>query len=144
MLPPPMKCVKLERCHLTRKACFGRLTWENDKCCTLEHRPRAKKIQGCTGIPAGCYTLGYRWSTKAHRKMPFVENVPGFMGIMLHAGNSLADTAGCILLGDTPDTVRDIMLDSRRAFQRFMRWFVPQAENGEEIVINIYNKNEEL
>ena len=144
MLPPPMKCVKLERYAATTKAVYGKLKWENGECYTLEHLPRAKKIMKRTGIPAGCYTLGYRWSSKRGRKMPFVENVPDFRGIMLHTGNSLADTQGCILLGDTTDVTYNMILDSRRAFQRFMRWFAPQITNDEEIVINIYNKYEQI
>ena len=137
-----MKCVNLVRYTATRAACFGRLTWENGECYTLEHLPRAQKIMKHTGIPAGCYKLGYRWSRKYRCNMPFVENVPHFLAIMLHPGNSLADTAGCILLGDTPDVAYNKILDSRRAFRRFMKWFVPQTANDEEIVLNVYNKFE--
>jgi hypothetical protein len=143
MLPPPMKCIKLVRYTATRTACYGRLTWENGECHTMEYLPRPVKNPKYTGIPAGCYPLGYRWSRRHSCKMPFVENVPDFTGIMLHTGNTLADTHGCILLGDTPDSSRNMILDSRKAFNRFMRWFAPQITNGEEIVINIYNKYEE-
>jgi hypothetical protein len=137
-----MKCIKLHRYLSTGKAVYGRMEWENGECYTMEHLPRPKKKQFATGIPAGCYFLNYRMSKTHNRKMPFLDSVPGFRGIMIHTGNTLLDTHGCILVGDVADTALNQILFSRRAFRRFMQWFVPQWEQGEEIVINVYNEYE--
>ena len=49
--------------------------------------------------------------------MPELLFVPGFTGIRIHAGNTDADTEGCLLLGTSrgPDRVND----SRTAFNQF-------------------------
>jgi hypothetical protein len=134
-----MKIVNLHRYLTTGKAVYGCLEWENDKCYTLEHPPRDQKIKGQTGVPAGAYYLTYRYSPSRSRKMPYLDNVPNFRNVMLHSGNTLKDTTGCILVGDTIDTAYNKILFSRRAFGRFIKWFAPQWEQGEEILLNIYN-----
>lgn len=57
------------------------------------------KVPGETAIPAGRYRLAMTYSPKFQRVMPEVLDVPGFDGIRIHAGNSQADTQGCLLLG---------------------------------------------
>lgn len=134
-----MKIVKLHRYLATGKAVYGSLEWENDKCYTLEHLPRVPKIIGCTGIPAGSYYMEYRYSPKFGCAMAYINEVPNFRNVMIHSGNTLHDTRGCILVGDTIDTAYDKILFSRRALSRFNKWFAPQWQQGEEILLNIYN-----
>lgn len=69
----------------------------------------AVKVAGQTAIPTGTYsvTLGVvspKFGKKAayafcEGKLPRLIDVKGFDGILLHSGNSAADTAGCILVG---------------------------------------------
>ena len=54
--------------------------------------------KGC--IPAGTYRLLLTRSPKFRRWLPLLLQVPGFTGIRLHAGNTVADTQGCILPGE--------------------------------------------
>jgi len=63
-------------------------------CDTLENR-------SCM-IPEGVYQLSYCDSPKFKRNLPLVhgEDVPPNKGIRIHAGNSIKDTSGCILLGE--------------------------------------------
>jgi hypothetical protein len=69
---------------------------------TLEDPVRtAAKIPGETAIPAGTYRVSLRWSQRFQRVMMAIEDVPGFTGILIHGGNTTADTAGCPLLGMT-------------------------------------------
>jgi hypothetical protein len=60
-------------------------------CDTLEN---TKKI-----IPAGSYKIALVWSNKFHRELPELVNVPKRAAIMIHRGNSVKDTRGCILVG---------------------------------------------
>ena len=63
-------------------------------CDTLEKR-------SCM-IPKGVYQVDYCDSPKFKRNLPLVygKDVPASKGIRMHAGNSIKDTTGCILLGE--------------------------------------------
>ena len=73
-------------------------------CDTLEDPVRdltkEAKIAGNTAIPAGTYRVSVTYSPKFGRDLPLIENVPHFTGIRIHRGNTPADTAGCILVGE--------------------------------------------
>lgn len=77
---------------------------ETKLCDTLEDRVRVirnrqDKVIGYTAIPEGKYNVAWTYSPKFHRNMPLIEQVPWFSGIRIHAGNTAADTSGCILVG---------------------------------------------
>jgi len=57
------------------------------------------KIYGKTAIPYGRYEVVMTWSNKFKCIMPLVNNVPGYLGIRIHKGNSEVDTLGCLLVG---------------------------------------------
>lgn len=63
-------------------------------CFTLEHRQFA--------IPAGIYTVEYCDSPRFGRKLPLIYNDTDChctRGLRIHAGNSISDTKGCVLVG---------------------------------------------
>lgn len=100
---------------------------------TLEDEFRESKLSGETRIPAGIYKLVIQKSmtpkTIAYRKKyPWfenhimVENVPGFIGIYIHVGNTDDHTDGCILLGDGANNntiAQGAISTSTEAFRRF-------------------------
>lgn len=73
---------------------------------TIEDGHREPKIPGQTRIPAGRYRLQKRtdgrfyreYSEKFKHKYVYqLEDVPGFEAILIHIGNTVSDTRGCIL-----------------------------------------------
>lgn len=85
-------------------------------CWTLEDavRPVGVKVDGQTAIPEGRYALIITLSARFGVPLPLVLNVPNFTGIRIHAGNTTADTAGCILVGQMRGPNESI-LNSRAA-----------------------------
>lgn len=83
-------------------------------CWTLEDAIRDEKIAGQTAIPAGTYRVDITPSQRFQRLMPILLDVPGFSGIRIHAGNVIADTQGCLLVGRTRGPAR--VGESRLAF----------------------------
>lgn len=104
--------ITLKRIALKNTYTIGKLYIEGEYFCdTLEDTVRdlnksgkfdngEKKIYGETAIPYGTYNVKWTYSNKFKKYMPLIENVPSFAGIRIHAGNSSADTQGCILVGE--------------------------------------------
>jgi hypothetical protein len=71
---------------------MGKLFVNGEQFCdTLEN---TKKM-----IPTGTYKIALIWSNKFQRELPELLNVPKRAAIMIHRGNSVKDTRGCILVG---------------------------------------------
>lgn len=86
----------LKRIFQNDKYTIGKL-YLNDTylCDTLE--PPKNVNHPC--IDSGTYRIGYQYSNKFGRNMPFLLSVNGRVGIMIHPGNYPKDTQGCILVG---------------------------------------------
>lgn len=103
------------------------------QCYTLEDEYREQKRAFETRIPAGTYkvdiqqadtplTLKYRAKYNWFKKHLEIKNVPGFVGVYIHIGNTDADSAGCLLLGDNADNNiigPGAISNSTAAFKRF-------------------------
>ena len=68
-------------------------------CATLEPPDRFNAV-GTSCIPAQQYFCD-RYSSAKFLNTFIVRNVPGRSGILFHAGNTVKNTQGCILLGET-------------------------------------------
>jgi hypothetical protein len=120
----------------------GRLYINNEYYCnTLEDRvrrlPQEKKVPGETAIPAGKYNVVYTLSPKFKRRLPRLENVPFFDGILIHPGNSAGDTQGCILVGKNTEVGR--LTDSRATSDGLNKMIDAAIKRGERVSIIIDN-----
>lgn len=79
-------------------------------CDTLE--PPVNVNHPC--VPVGTYEINYQPSKKFGTTMPFLLNVSGRVGIMLHPGNKPRDTQGCILVGR--NNIKGTVLNSKVTF----------------------------
>lgn len=98
-----------------------------------------QKKYGETCIPAGRYKVTYRYSPKFGKSYPSIENVPHFLGILIHAGSNVGHTEGCILVGERVPGKEQ--LKNQFAISSIVTNLVKKAfESGEEIWINIEEK----
>lgn len=102
----------LKRIFQNDKYTIGKL-YLNDTylCDTLE--PPKYVNHPC--IEKGTYRIGYQYSNKFGRNMPFLLNVNGRVGIMIHTGNYPKDTQGCILVGR--NLAKGSVSNSKQTFQ---------------------------
>lgn len=59
-----------------------------------------EKVYGKTCIPCETFKVTYRYSNKFGKHYPAIENVPHFLGILIHAGATVEHSEGCILVGN--------------------------------------------
>ncbi len=109
-------------------------------CWTLEDVVRNVKVSGETAIPAGIYEITVTHSRRFNRSLPLINNVPGFEGVRIHAGNTVADTGGCILVGLTKS--RDFIGTSKIALAKLFLRIQGALHKGEKVMIEIFNKED--
>ncbi|MEB0248842.1 DUF5675 family protein [Mucilaginibacter sp. 5B2] len=140
----------VDRVTRTEKSTIGKLSIVGSPfhCLTLEDKDRelkktdslahiqAVKQHGCTAIPAGRYLVIIDMSTRFKKLMPLLVDVPGFAGIRIHAGNTAADTEGCLLLGKTPVN-NDFIGNSKQALAEFYPLLKSALDNNEKVFITI-------
>lgn len=150
----------LERNARVGAGVFGRLTWSDTAfgprqylCETLEDQPRHPrpwdatrapvatwKVPGATCIPPGEYGIALTLSARFKTELPLVQDVPGFTGIRLHAGNVVEDTDGCILVGLTRSsgTTTPWLGRSREALARVLALFRGKPEPHRLLITETY------
>lgn len=85
---------------------------------------RVWKVPGQTAIPSGRYRAQLSHSARFGIVLPELLLVPGFTGIRIHAGNTSADTEGCLLVGQGRG--ERSVLESRAALQ----WLLQRLKQG--------------
>ena len=104
-------------------------------CWTLEDVVRPVKIPGETAIPAGRYNVRLSLSQRFQKLLPEILAVPGFTGIRIHAGNTQADTHGCLLVGRI--RAYDRVEESKLALMNVMEHLRRATTAGDPITITI-------
>lgn len=104
------------------------------------------KVYAETAIPSGRYQIdmntvspkysGYKWyKDNFGGRMPRLMKVKGFLGILIHPGNTNKDSAGCLIVGINKQKGK--VLDSRNTFLKLWRILEKANKRGEEIWITI-------
>ena len=99
-------------------------------CYTLEDAVREQKIYGKTAIPYGEYDVEITFSPRFQKYLPLLIDVPQFVGVRIHTGNTAQDTEGCILVGKSKGY--DFIGGSRNAFNELM-----ERIKGQKLTIEI-------
>ena len=109
-----MTTIKLVRFDSYSYGTFGRLYVPVcDSFVTFHTLEPSKPI-----IKLGNYPVTFTYSPKFGRNLPLINNVVGHSGVRIHAGNTVADTIGCILLGS--DREKNHLIASRIALSKFL------------------------
>ena len=95
-----------------------------DFCFVLEE-PWRDNEPNVSCIPTGIYEVVREWSNKFQTELFEIKGVPGRSESKFHKGNTVDDTEGCPLLGESRDPAGTILgkpsvLESSEAFARFM------------------------
>lgn len=98
-----------------------------------------KKVYGESAIPYGTYKIIYNWSPKFGRNLPRLLNVPHFEGILIHSGNTAADSAGCILVGKNSAVGR--LSESRYTSDCLNRKIEEAQKKGNQLLSVLYETN---
>ena len=138
---------------------IGRLYINNVFFCnTLEDKDRglkqtdslvtiqSKKVYAETAIPTGTYEIQmnvksskystYKWYRDlCNGYMPRLKDVPGFLGILIHPGNTALDSAGCLIVGK--NTKVGQLTDSKNTFAKLYKKMKSAYDKGESIKITI-------
>lgn len=124
-----MIVVTLTRDRLTTKGpTMGKLVADGVSYSTLEP-PWVNNEHDVSCIPPGRYPLVLSDSPRFGRPMPHVQMVPGRSAILVHPGNTVRETRGCILIAD--GRIGGTMLSgtSRAASAAFNAWMRAQRDS---------------
>lgn len=123
----------LKRDVLTDDFTLGRIFVDGKHFCyTVEDAVRKEKVYGKTAIPAGKYKIELTLSPRFKRVLPLLLDVPNFTGIRIHAGNTAADSEGCILVGI--GRTENGVSGSRHAMEAIMELLKKSRLNEIEII----------
>lgn len=153
---------KYKNCKLgSRIYCIGKLyvdgvyvcdtiedkDWGWDETTTMTEIALTKhKNKSLTAIPHGTYSISIdRVSPKFSKyayyknfcrgKVPYLRNVRGFEGILIHCGTSEMSSAGCIIVGY--NTIKGQVTRSYEAFEKLYKLMLNAKSKGETISITI-------
>ena len=104
------------------------------------------KVKHETAIPYGTYTIlmniiSPKYSKKQYYmdickgRVPRLNNVPVYDGVLIHCGNTAADSSGCILVGY--NKVKGKVINSKVAFEKLYAILYAANNRGETITITI-------
>jgi hypothetical protein len=97
------------------------------------------KIKGQTAIPAGTYRVTMEDSPRFGPGTLTINNVPGFVGVRIHGGNTSEDTEGCPLLGLRVTATLIVGGTSRPAVTMVQQKVRAALASGQQVWIDINN-----
>lgn len=104
------------------------------------------KVPGKTAIPTGLYRLDLNtvspkfkdrsWAQPYGGRVPRIVGIPGFSGVLIHPGTTVADTSACPLCGENKAVGK--VLNSQKTFHRLMNdYFELARKNGDTVWLSV-------
>lgn len=91
-----------------------------------------EKVYAETAIPAGLYKVTMEYSPRFKRRLPLLHDIPHFIGILIHSGNTQRDSAGCLIVGF--NTVKGMVTNSRATSDKLNTILAKEKEITIQIV----------
>lgn len=129
----------LERHFIDDRFIVG-LLYEGDTCFGYTLEPPYRSKYGA--IPFGSYYFDLVKSPRFGRVLPRLREVPGRQGILIHAGNTVSDTRGCILLGSEFSFKDEYLFKSRVALEKLMD-YLRTIPSSSELVLNVFDMSDD-
>jgi hypothetical protein len=131
---------------------------------TLEDQYQQIVVRNDTRIPAGQYEIILRkeggvygtylnhsnkWIAENTKKygILWLQGVPNFEYILIHIGNTDADTAGCILVGSSTNNnsfLKGFISESTTAYIQLVSSVFPAFDKNEKVFINIIDQDRNI
>lgn len=128
--------LELKRRIFTSESTIGELFIDGQyQCFILEDitRPATEaKVYGKTAIPYGRYEVIISYSNRFKKLTPRLLNVPQFEGILIHPGNTSANTDGCLLPGETK--AKDFVGNSKIAYDKLFKRLQAAVKKGKVFI----------
>lgn len=112
-----MSTVKLIRIHSDLFCTRGVLKYGRQVLCHTLELPWRSNDKNVSCIPVGTYSV-IKAASPRFGECFYLRDVPARSGILIHVGNSVADTRGCLLVG--LDANDKNVLHSRLAMDRLL------------------------
>lgn len=149
----------LKRTHKKENYTIGELFLDGKFFCnTMEDKDRglkdsmseqeitSKKIPSLTAIPLGTYNITLdvvspkyskvKTYDRIQAKLPRLEKVKGYSGVLIHIGNTDRDSAGCILVG-IANSSYTMVTNSTNTFFNLYEELKKAKNKGEVLTIKI-------
>lgn len=114
--------INLKRVSYHSQGTFGVLLKDGIPLCVTLEDPNNSNKQGVSCIPTGTYEVSKHNGYK-YQNVWIVENVPNREAILIHNGNTIKDTQGCILVGSLFGYLWDLpaIIDSQKALNKLRK-----------------------
>ncbi len=111
--------INLVRCLKLEDKIIGVMIVKDKIFYTLE-LPYLNNEKNISCIPLGAYECVRHWSRKFPYQHLQLLGVPARSGILIHAGNTVKDTTGCILIAKGLTAANNLTATSRKAVDELM------------------------
>lgn len=93
------------------------------------------KVYAKTAIPYGRYEVKSYFWPKYRRFYPWLQNVKGFTGILIHQGRTADHSSGCLLFGE--NKIKGGLINGEKYVRKLTEMIQECEKRGEKVYITI-------